>query len=57
VTVEIPDGWIPVCSYDKRTDKSNGGARGEYALLLKAADLDAVGLYEVVLNKNPLSAA
>jgi hypothetical protein len=30
---------------------------GVYALLLKAADLDAVGCYEVVLNKNPLSAA
>jgi hypothetical protein len=30
---------------------------GVYALLLKAADLDAVGAYEVVLNKNPLSAA
>lgn len=30
---------------------------GCYALLLKAADLDAVGCYEVVLNKNPLSAS
>lgn len=30
---------------------------GVYALLLKAADLDAVGDYEVVLNKNPLSAS
>ena len=30
---------------------------GVYALLLKAADLDAVGDYDVVLNKNPLSAA
>jgi len=30
---------------------------GVYALLLKAADLDAVGCYEVVLNKNPLSAS
>lgn len=30
---------------------------GVYALLLKAADLNAVGCYEVVLNKSPLSAA
>jgi hypothetical protein len=42
MTVEIPDGWIPVCSYDKRTDKSNGGARGEYALLLKAVNNHAI---------------
>ena len=30
---------------------------GAYALLLKAGDLDTVGIAEVVLNKNPLSAS
>ena len=32
---DIPDGWIPLSSYDKRAD---GGPRGEYDLLIKAVN-------------------
>jgi len=36
---DIPDGWIPLSSYDKRAD---GGPRGEYDLLIKAVNKGGV---------------
>jgi hypothetical protein len=36
---DIPGGWIPLSSYDKRAD---GGPRGEYDLLIKAVNKGSV---------------
>jgi hypothetical protein len=34
---ELPDGWVPIASYDERADKRSGGPVGAYRMLLVAA--------------------
>jgi hypothetical protein len=33
---DIPDGWVPLSSFDERREKKRGGESGEYAALRKA---------------------
>ena len=33
---EIPEGWVPLASFDERKEKKRGGESGEYAALRKA---------------------
>jgi hypothetical protein len=36
MTEDIPDGWVPLSSFDERKDKKRNGESGEYAALRKA---------------------
>lgn len=36
MTDDIPDGWVPLASFDERKDKKRSGESGEYAAVRKA---------------------
>ena len=43
--VNVPDGWVPVADYNEH--RGEGGAKGEYAMLLSALEKHAIDYMSV----------
>ena len=35
---DLPEGWVPLSSYDRRENKKSGGPTGDYQRLIKAVN-------------------